>query len=151
MAKVSVQKVADFFLDFCHEHGDFLSNLKLQKLVYYAQAWHLALYDKKLFEAHIEAWVHGPVVPSVYRRFKSFQWGPITYKPEKIDLDEHTSSFLEEVMNVYGRYSAHELELMTHSEEPWIKARAGLPMDEPSTNPISCKDMKKFYAARANE
>ena len=52
-------------------------NLKLQKLVYYAQAWHLALRDVPLFEEDFEAWVHGPVIPALYQEYKKFGWRPI--------------------------------------------------------------------------
>ena len=61
MAEVSARQVAQFMISFSHEHGDPISNLKLQKLLYYAQAWFLALQDKPLFDERIEAWAHGPV------------------------------------------------------------------------------------------
>lgn len=66
MAELAAKRVADYIIAFAHEHGDPVSNLKLQKLLYYAQAWHLALHDNPLFDERIEASVHGPAVPPVY-------------------------------------------------------------------------------------
>ena len=69
--------IADYFVRLANETGDYISNLKLQKLVYYAQAWYLAISDEALFEEDFEAWVHGPVIPELYQEYKSFGWRPI--------------------------------------------------------------------------
>jgi uncharacterized phage-associated protein len=113
--------ISKFLIAFSHEHGDPLSNLKLQKLLYYAQAWHLAIFDKPVFEEQIEAWVHGPVVVPEYRRFKGWAWQPIQDDPEAPALDEALAQHLTEVMDVYGGMTAYQLEQLTHSETPWIK------------------------------
>ena len=151
MARTTANKVADFFIHFCHEHGDFISNLKLQKLVYYAQAWHLALYDEPLFNEPIEAWVHGPVIPELYRKFKHYGWEPISYEPDEIELDEHTKQHLIEIIDVFGGFTAYELEQMTHNEAPWVNARQGLAIDEPSNAIISHEDMRNYYKRIASQ
>ena len=69
MAATTAERVADYIIRSAHESGELITNLKLQKLVYYAQAWHLALFDEPLFDDPIEAWVHGPVVSSLYSKF----------------------------------------------------------------------------------
>lgn len=145
MALTTAKAVADFFLNFVHEHGDVLTNLKLQKLVYYAQAWHLALKDKPLFEDEIQAWAHGPVVPSLYGRFKKFRWETIAIQPPAPDFTKAVRGHLIEVFSVYGNYSAWDLERMTHQEMPWQKARKGLAPDDEGKQPISHKDMHDFY------
>ena len=66
MKEPSAQQIADYLIAFSHSVGDPISNLKLQKLLYYAQAWYLALHNEPLFPESIEAWVHGPAVPPVY-------------------------------------------------------------------------------------
>jgi uncharacterized phage-associated protein len=106
---VQVSEVADYLIAFSHEHGDPVSNLKLQKLLYYAQAWQLALYDEPLFNDRIEAWVHGPVVPSVYRQYKEWAWMPIQHDPQPPALDSGVQAHLDEVMDVYGSMSAYQL------------------------------------------
>jgi len=148
MHKVST--ISDFFIAFSHECGDPLSNLKLQKLLYYAQAWHLAIFDEPLFGDQIEAWVHGPVVVPEYHRFKGWAWQPIRDNPQLPEIDQRTVEHLNEVMEVYGAKNAYELELLTHQEDPWKNARGGIPIDQSSNTVVSHEDMKKFYRARMN-
>ena len=150
MTQITANQVADFILCFAREHGDNLTNLKLQKLVYYAQAWHLALYDEPLFDDPVQAWVHGPVVYSVYQRFKDYGWQPITapIDCDRVTLPEAVEQHLIEVMDEYGGFNAYELERMTHEEAPWQNARGALPMDEPSNTVINPDDMKHYYRQR---
>jgi len=149
MAKTTAKEVADYIVAFSREHGDPISNLKLQKLLYYAQAWHLALYGNPLFDERIEAWVHGPVVPPVYGAYKGWAWQPIQENPENFDLGG-SEGHVDEVLDVYGGISAYDLEKLTHSEEPWINARRGIPMDQSSNAIISQDDMREFYSRMAN-
>ena len=144
---VTAYQISKYMLCFCQKHGDSLSNLKLQKLLYYAQAWYLALYNKPLFGDRIEAWVHGPVVPRVYGRFKAWLWQPIEPTPNPDPLTKRTKDHVQEILEVYGGLSAFQLERLTHQEEPWRKARKGLAPDEPSREAISHEDMKSFYRA----
>ncbi|NBC32692.1 MAG: DUF4065 domain-containing protein [Alphaproteobacteria bacterium] len=140
--------VADFLLIECRERGEVLTNLKLQKLLYYAQAWHLALHDQALFEEDFQAWVHGPVLPSQYQRFRDFQWRPIMLEVSRPGLpNEALDAFLVEVVDVFGCESAVALELMTHREKPWVEARGDLPPHVPSNAPISKQTMKDYYKA----
>ncbi len=146
----SAYQVAQYIIGFSHEHGDPISNLKLQKLLYYAQAWHLALYDAPLFGDPIEAWVHGPVVPSVYGEYKMWSWRPIDVEPEEEDFDSQARDHLDEVMDVYAGLSAYDLEKLTHQEDPWRNARGDLQPDAPSNNVISHEDMRDYYKARVD-
>jgi uncharacterized phage-associated protein len=127
-----------------------LSNLKLQKLLYYAQGWHLAFYDgAPLFEDAIEAWIHGPVVPSIYRRFKVFTWKPITDQFEPIDLSFDTQQHLEGIVQAYGHLSPEELEIRTHDEDPWKDARNGIPSEMASNAVITEDAMREFFEEQA--
>lgn len=125
---LSCHDVAKYFLAQTDEDaGDLISNLKLQKLLYYAQGFHLALYDEPLFAEPIEAWTHGPVVPEVYHEYKNFGSDAIPI-PEDIDFskfNEQTVDLLNEVYNVYGQFSAWKLRNLTHNEEPWKDANIG--------------------------
>ena len=145
MAVTTANKVADYFLCFCREHGDYLTNLKLQKLVYYAQAWHLALSGKPLFDDEIQAWIHGPVIPTVYQRFKKCGYDPIGIQVEAPDFDVKIKKYLAKIFDVFGKFTAWDLQQMTHQELPWRNARKGLAPDEPSSNAISLDDMMSFY------
>ncbi|HEX2201715.1 MAG TPA: type II toxin-antitoxin system antitoxin SocA domain-containing protein [Longimicrobium sp.] len=149
MAVTSRNVVADYFVRFSHEVGDPITNLKLQKLVYYAQAWHLALQGERLIADPFQAWVHGPVCPPLYQRFRPYGWNPISESVERPALPDAVEAHLREVMEVYGGFSAWELERLTHAEAPWRNARGDLAPDEASTRVISEDDMRSFYAARA--
>jgi uncharacterized phage-associated protein len=114
-------EVARYFLSLTDEEaGELISNLKLQKLLYYAQGFHLAIYDEPLFPECIEAWSYGPVVPVVYRYFK--ESGGDFIEPEEFDItlfDDETQEFLDEIYSMFGQYSAWKLSEMAHREPPW--------------------------------
>lgn len=150
---VDYRNIADYFIALSNVTGNLISNLKLQKLMYYAQAWHLALFDHRLFDGTFEAWVHGPVLPSLYREYKKFSWKPI----ERDDLNEFSiphlektlgkqnTEFLSEIVEEYFGLTAYELERLTHQEDPWRRARQGLNADEPCDRPIQDEWMAEFY------
>src|ERR1017187_2484779 len=110
------------------ESGDSISSLKLQKLLYYAQGFYLAVYDEPIFPERIEAWVHGPVVPDVYYQLKQFGATPVEL-PQDVDLDtifgDRGKELLDEVYSVYGQFSAAALRNMTHNEPPWNQTAQG--------------------------
>ncbi|MEM7794378.1 MAG: type II toxin-antitoxin system antitoxin SocA domain-containing protein [Cyanobacteria bacterium P01_C01_bin.118] len=115
--------IANYFLCQTDEDaGDLISNLKLQKLLYYAQGFHLAVYGSKLFREDIKAWEHGPVVPEAYHQFKIYGFSAIPV-PEEMDFStfssQELSELLDEVYAVYGQFSAWKLRNMTHEEAPW--------------------------------
>lgn len=117
--------VAKYFLAQSSEDaGDLISNLKLQKLTYYAQGFSLALLGRPLFQERIEAWLHGPVVPELYRAYRRYENGPIPH-PEGFDqevLSKEERDLLDEVYQVYGQYSAWRLRQLTHEEAPWLES-----------------------------
>lgn len=69
--------IASYFIERANQTKSTINNLKLQKLVYYSQAWHLAIHGIPLFKEDFQAWVHGPVVPELYQKYKGFGWQPI--------------------------------------------------------------------------
>lgn len=98
--------------------GEYLTHLKLQKLLYYAQGCYLAVEGRPLFNDKIYCWTHGPVVFNVYHEFK--QYGDkIIDEVSPINIDDHTGSILEQVYDIFGAYSALKLREMTHNEAPW--------------------------------
>jgi uncharacterized phage-associated protein len=92
--------------------------LKLQKLVYLAHGWNLAFRGIPLIKDRIEAWRHGPVVPSLYREFRKFGVSPIdteAVEPEDVEpIDEKSLSLIDEVWKTYGRKSGIDLSMITH-------------------------------------
>lgn len=118
----SALDVANYFLSLQDEdEGDTISNLKLQKLLYYAQGYHLAMFNEPLFSETMERWQHGPVVPAVYHEFKAYGSGALP-RPESFNpavFDDATRDYLDEIYRVFGQYSAWKLSKMTHVEAPW--------------------------------
>lgn len=120
--------VANWFLKYNYdlreqldEDTDEISNLKLQKLLYYAQGASLALRNKPMFEDDIEAWKHGPVVPTVYRKYKNSGSSGIMNIEEPKNLSKEDLEILKMVYDTFGEYSAWGLRNLTHSESPWIE------------------------------
>lgn len=106
------------------EEGDIISPLKLQKLVYYCQGFHLAEYNEPLFSEQIVAWDHGPVVESLYQFYKDYSRQAIPL-PDEIDFDIYTTEqkkLMEEIYRIFGQFSAWKLRNMTHDEPPWKNA-----------------------------
>lgn len=145
MAETTANTVADFMIRFCHEHGDLITNLHLQKLVYYTQAWYLAWHEKPLFDEDFQAGISGPLQPELYEKFKHHKWEPISEHPEKVELPPEIEKHLLEVMEVYGKYNYFDLGSMVCDEDPWRRSRRGTPRDEHSTALISKRSMLKYY------
>jgi uncharacterized phage-associated protein len=129
---VPVDNVARYFLMLAasgeEDAGDNITHLKLQKLLYYAQGFHLALFGgMPLFNDRIEAWEHGPVVPSlwdVYRGYGSSPIPPAEGFDPSVALAAEDRQLLDDVWNTYGQFSAWRLREMTHREPPWREAYA---------------------------
>ena len=145
----TANEIADFFLGKIDvEAGDTISPLKLQKLVYYAQACYYTIFGKVLIEEPFEAWTHGPVVRSLWKRFEPARIADINLQSLELKaakFDDDTRQLLNEVNEIYGEHSGSYLETLTHNELPWLKARKGLAPYAKSTNEISLEDMKEYY------
>lgn len=142
MDYIGVLDVAEFFLS-----KESMSPKKLQKLTYYAEAWHQTLLDEPLIhDESFQAWVHGPVAPKLYREYKRFGWNCIP-KVDKVTakFSDKTLELLESVWETYGDQDGNSLEALTHSETPWRNARVGLQPNENSNVVISTEDMRNYY------
>ena len=150
----TVENVADFFLS-----KEAMSPKKLQKLVYYAYAWSIALLNDdvndihfRLFDSSIEAWVHGPVVPELYQKYKSYGWSdiPMIDNFDTSIFETEVLDVLEQVWSAYGSLTGNQLEMISHQEKPWIIARNGVPAYAASSALISDWEMFVFYNEQAN-
>lgn len=140
----SIYDVARYFLT-----RESMTHKKLQKLCYYAQAWHMANFGVPLVSNCFEAWIHGPVSPDLYDRYRMWGWEPIPQVAEEVVFKhKNTPLFLDKVYEVYGCYTADELESMTHAETPWRQARGGCSASAYSRNPISLSVMRDYYSER---
>lgn len=143
--KYTAMTIARWFIAWAEAEDADLSNLKLQKLLYYAQGHHLARTGEPLFPEAIEAWSHGPVVPSVYRKFREFGSADIRLLDSDVfqwdQIDQDTTDFLILVWNTYGEFGAWRLRNMTHDEAPW---KANFRPEEKSLQ-IPRQDMLEFF------
>lgn len=122
--------------------------LKLQKILYYIQAWSLVFTDRPMFAEDLEAWVHGPVVRSVYYRYRDYESQNIewTDSDQSRNLIDCELEIIRLVWRTYGSMRAKKLEELTHSEYPWLNARSDLGVNELSSRRISLHDMKGYYS-----
>lgn len=127
--------------------GDVITNLKLQKLLYYVQGFYLAVFDKPLYNDEIEAWMYGPVVPSVYDNYapqgKSPLYNMESYTP--ISLTEDEEDLFNQVYEAYGQFSAVKLMNLTHEETPWKSTETG------KGNVISKEILKDYFKTRLDD
>ena len=144
MVRSSATVVARYIVRACHDRGLAVSNLKLQKLLYYAQGLYLANHDEPLFDDDFEAWVHGPVIRTVYGQYSEYGYGPITEQTDA-DLAESLQDHLLDVVETLAPLTAHRLERMTHSEKPWQDARGNVPPDRRSREKISKETMRDHF------
>lgn len=152
--KITYKDIADYFIAFANDSHDLITNLKLQKLVYYVQAWNLAITGDKLFDNNFEAWVHGPVLVDLYNDYREQKWRPIqrddldcdSIKTLEVKLGSEVTDLIKQVIDEYFELSAYQLERLTHSEDPWKRARANLPPDYPSNNIIKPEWMAEYYS-----
>jgi len=137
---LNAKHIAEYFLTYVDEDaGEGITNLKLQKLVYYAQGVYLAIYKKPLFNASIEAWIHGPIVASLYHIYEKYGNNPIP-TPKQIDFSiysQNVKEILDEVYNVFGQFSAWKLQHMVYEELPWKETIYG--------NVISLEVLHKYF------
>lgn len=128
-----------------------ITTMKLQKLVFYCQAWHLAFTNTPLFPEEIQAWARGPVVPELYQQHRMMyevsSWP--TGQPDRLDATEQRT--VSWVVDKYGDFSAEALSRMTHQEVPWIVARGLADDGERSSEPISHDQMRAFYSRQRSD
>ena len=146
--EITSSTIADFFLT-----KESLTPKKVQKLVYYAYAWFIALNNQDankieniLFDEAPEAWMHGPVFPELYQQYKEYGWHEIPKNKKKMKFEnEDVEAFLNVIWKKFGKFSADELEFMTHQEDPWKNARQNTPKTAPSAKQIKNKDIFIYY------
>ena len=141
IGKYSVFDVANWFLSKSE-----MTPKKLQKLCYYAQAWCYALKGYRLENTDFQAWVHGPVSPALWEKFKVFGYDTIRIKGSCIvPFEKEEIRLLEDVWDTYGEQTGNALEALTHRELPWMEARKGYRPDERCTVVISPATMASYY------
>jgi len=141
---VSVNDVARYIL----EHQGEISTMKLQKLVYYAQAWSLVWDEKPLFPSRIEAWANGPVIRDLYECHRGhFNANSELFPGDSAHLSTAEKETIDAVLEAYGDLSGQQLSDLAHGERPWREARENVPPGAPSSNEVNLEVMQYFYSA----
>jgi len=122
-----------------HNEREGITNLKLQKILYLAQAYFLSKFDKPLFDDQIEAWTYGPVIPTIYHLYKLCGNTPIIDIEDKSKISQEDKIILDKVWDSFGGYSSRKLVDITHSHAPWKEAYAT------QTKIISNSAIKAYY------
>ena len=141
--RIQVFDIAAYIL----ERMGAMTTMKLQKLVYYSQAWSLVWDEKPLFEEDIEAWANGPVVRDLF----DFHRGRYEISSMPLGnsglLNQEQRDTIDAVLEYYGHRSAQWLIELTHMEDPWVQARKGLPKLERGNRVISLDAMADYYSS----
>lgn len=155
LGKTDAKTVAEFILK---NYGP-MSHLKLQKLLYYCEGYHLGYFETSLFDEQFEAWLHGPVCREVYNELKG---ASILYADIKFDgksdpdaaldkvLVSKQKEILADVLNELSTWKDTELEAATHAEQPWLQAREGYSTSAKCEEIISKELMLECYKAELN-
>ena len=145
---VGVFDVAEYVLS---EVG-YVSTMKLQKLVFYSQAYSLVAFDEPLFSDDFEAWVNGPVCPPLFRAHKGLfvvGKGDLRAEGDLGKVTKEQASCVKHVVLALGKLSGQELSALTHAESPWLDARNGCSDDERCTAVIAKQAIKEYYSSSA--
>lgn len=159
--------VANYFLDLAKSAGQEITPMKMQKLVYFAHGWHLAIFGTPLIQEEVMAWRYGPVISPLYHGFKKYGKSAITDhavdivfdKDENGDIDIMSGRFitprpenmgpevkdlLKAVLESYGKLSAIQLSELTHApDSPWSRVWGGV---SSRNTPIPNEEIKKYFS-----
>ena len=124
-----------------------MTTMKLQKLVYYSQAWSLVWDEKPIFEERIEAWASGPVVRELYEEHKGEFLIPDLGKGNIDNLKSEERETIDAILQAYGDKPAQWLSDLTHMEKPWNEAREGIPIGQNCDNEITLASMVEYYGS----
>lgn len=142
----TVHDVAAYILRACGA----MTAMKLQKLVYYSQAWSLARSGHALFAEKVRAWANGPVVYELFDRHRR-QFIVTKWDGNPDAVPDGDRGVLDWVLSRYGALSGERLRDLTHAEAPWQEARTGMPVNAPGHREISHSSMRAFYSSNRSE
>jgi len=146
LSPVSVFDVAKYILA---QKGQ-MTTMKLQKLVYYCQAWSLVWDESPLFEEEIQAWSNGPVIPKLYYYHRgNYYISDLSLGNPEV-LNDNQKDTIDEVLEFYGKQSAQWLIDLSHMEEPWKMARKGMNNMERGNKKIALDSIAEYYSSLQN-
>lgn len=148
----NAKTIAEYFISYANRHNIEMTPLYLQKHLYFAQAWYLAKYGENLFKEDIEAWTLGPVVPEIYREFKSYGDNQIDADIDMPSFSFEMKAFLKHfIIDKYFRLSIGTLIDMVHNEEAYIVARGNLPKNCSSNEKINLEIVRDSFRKKTDK
>jgi uncharacterized phage-associated protein len=158
--KMKASEIAKIVVTYFDVKEESITNKKLQKLLYYIEAWFL-VYKSSIIDEDFEAWVHGPVIPDIYKKYRDFGYSDIKNQYNKgitpseklhkllneTQIEPDSQNLLFAILKQYESLSSYELEELTHSEKPWLEARGIAAPFDACTTKISKANMKNFYTS----
>ncbi len=123
-----------------------MTAMKLQKLVYYCQAWSLVWEERPMYENRIEAWANGPVVVDLYSAHRG-EYLIESVSGDSSRLSASDAETADAVLEYYGEKSSQWLSDLTHQEKPWLKARGSLPRGRRGSEEITLASMAEYYGS----
>ena len=132
--------IAKYIINHEHEEGREISNLRLQKLLYFIQAKFIVETGKPCFSDPIEAWDFGPVVTSVYHEYKLFGSFDIASTDTAVSIDEESASRIKNMLDFCSHYPTYQLVEITHNQTPWKRAR-----ENPFSHVITLDSMEQYF------
>lgn len=146
--------VARYFLELAAEEGTTIDQIKLHNLIYFAHGWHLALEDRPLIDEQVLAWKYGPMIPSIFRKYRGFGVDPIVPSwrgtERALEFPPETLEILEQVWEVYGVLTGTQLSKMTREEgSPWSQVHKEYEGRLPKGTDVPPRLLKEHFAALA--
>lgn len=152
LKQISAIDLSKYILKYFSEKNTTINHLKLQKLVYYIDAWHYVLLEKPLIMEDFEAWMHGPVVRALWDYYKneSILSNALILKDEYqlLFVTQEQLEVINDVLDEYGDKTSYYLECLTHEEKPWLMARVGYAASDYCSEVISKEIMKQYYSEK---
>jgi uncharacterized phage-associated protein len=143
-----IHDVADYLIVKLWEAGERPSVHRLHKLLYYVQGWHLVMHDRALFPERFQAWIHGPISRPLFGMVERRDLRPgFTFDVLSAQERDHVDRILDE----YAIYPTFQLMRMSREELPWLKARAGMPLDERCERELDDSVMRDFFRSQMEE
>ncbi|MEZ0180378.1 Panacea domain-containing protein ['Camptotheca acuminata' phytoplasma] len=151
--KINVYDVTNYLIRQIYTCQCQITNMKINKLLYYIQGYYVAKYDKFLFEEPIEAWMFGPVIPHIYGEFFEFVDKPIDKDyicqgATNNEITQEAKDIIEQVIQKYANLDAYKLSVQTHKESPWQQAYN--PRKKWKNNIITLQSLKDFFKNQKN-
>lgn len=138
--ELHIEQIANWFLS-----KESMSHKKLQKMCYYAYCWNWVLNGERLFPEQFQAWVHGPVCPQLYKKYRGNGWKDLPMFTGDLIIPEEVENVLDEVMYAYGHLNGNQLETLTHQEQPWLEAREGVGPLDASVTVLNDTTIRDYY------